>query len=87
MSKAKDDNIMIDHHCCHHLCHRRNSLPSLSSKVPFWDTESGGLVAVTDSELFSESLVHTSEGEDGRCQGDQREGSFKVSGEGTVPNT
>ena len=72
---------MIDHHCCHYLCRRLNLLPS------FWDTESGGLVAVTDSKLFSESLVHTSEGEDGRCQGDQREGSFKVSGEGTVPNT
>ena len=46
-----------------------------------------GTREVADDKLFSESLVHTSEGEDGRCQGDQREGSFKVSGEGTVPNT
>ena len=35
----------------------------------------------------TEIMILTSEGEDGRCHGDQSEGSFKVSGEGTVPNT
>ena len=29
----------------------------------------------------------TSDGEDGRCQGDQSDGNFRVSGEGTVPKT
>ena len=36
---------------------------------------------------YTSYILRTSEGEDGRCHGDQREGSFKVSGDGTVPNT